>query len=170
MTTIEYIDALKARYGLRSEYAVAKFLNVTTSTSLNWRHGKSHFEDEMALRVAELLDLEPSRVLADMHAQRAKSENVRAAWLKIAEGATAVFLYALAAVILSAAPAPAEASARGESGLLRGAQSGMTVHYVNLAQYLKSAARRLAARARPLFRPRLKVLKPRKAPHRFSPA
>lgn len=79
MESAHYLDALKRRYKLRSDYAAAQFLGRNDQTVRNWRRGRS-MDDETALEVAALLDVPAGRVLADMAAMRAQCEAVRAAW------------------------------------------------------------------------------------------
>jgi hypothetical protein len=39
----------------------------------------------MALRVAEVLDIDPAKVLLDMHIERSKTPEIRAAWAAVME-------------------------------------------------------------------------------------
>ncbi len=84
MKTADYLDALKARLSLSSDYALAKRLDTSTAAVSNYRRGKRTFDALMAYRVAELLDLDPMRVLADMEAERATRPEVRQVWADIA--------------------------------------------------------------------------------------
>ena len=52
-TTNEFLDAVKARHQLTSDYQLAKFLGVRQSTISNYRVRKSGFDEAMALRVGE---------------------------------------------------------------------------------------------------------------------
>ncbi|WP_296298679.1 hypothetical protein [Rheinheimera sp.] len=67
MKTVDYIDALKAAYSLASDYAVAKKLGESTSRLSTYRSGTCVMNDEMAIKIAYLLDLNPLQVLADAH-------------------------------------------------------------------------------------------------------
>lgn len=69
-TVPQYLDALRVRYDIPSDYQLAKFLNVTRATVSAWRKGFTMFDDVNAARVAELLDLHPCHVMACMHAAR----------------------------------------------------------------------------------------------------
>ncbi|RQX89622.1 helix-turn-helix domain-containing protein [Burkholderia stagnalis] len=79
-TTSEWLDALKARLALPSDYAVAKILGVTRQRVSSWRNGRATFEDDVAFRVAELLEINPLEVLVSNRAERSKSEDQRHAW------------------------------------------------------------------------------------------
>jgi transcriptional regulator with XRE-family HTH domain len=96
--TIEFLDAVKARHQLTSDYQLAKLLGVKQQTISSYRIGRSRLDEEMALRVAAELDLEPAHVLACIAAERTKSERVRKAWQRAAAAtAAALALVAVAA-------------------------------------------------------------------------
>ncbi len=78
-TTADYIEAVKARYGLDSWAATARYLGVSDQSVRLWRRGHS-MQDRTALRVAELLGICPARVLADVAAERSEIPEVQAAW------------------------------------------------------------------------------------------
>lgn len=112
MRTVEYLDALRAHLRLPSDYACAKILGNTVSSISGYRTGRHTFDDATALRVAELLGIDPRRVIADMHAERAKDEKVRAFWQQVAATAAAVVL----GVAIGATPTTARASTGAASG------------------------------------------------------
>ena len=68
MKTIKhYLDAAKARHKLRSDYALAKKLEVGASHISNYRSGRSHPDDAMAVHLARLLDIGPLEIIAAAH-------------------------------------------------------------------------------------------------------
>jgi hypothetical protein len=84
-TTLSLIDEVIALHHLRSDYALAKFLNVTPMTVTRWRGG-GHMSDEMAVKVAHVLSLPPAYVLACMGAQRAEAGTESSGtWRQIAD-------------------------------------------------------------------------------------
>jgi len=83
-TTADFIADLKAKHGLRSNYAVAKFLKQTDTAVARWAHGKGSFSDETAMHIADLLDLDPAYVVACVHAERAKRTEEKKLWEHIA--------------------------------------------------------------------------------------
>lgn len=83
-TTIEFLDALKARNGGASDYKIAKILGVTQQSVSRYRTGRDFFGSEIAIKVANLLQLDIGYVLACTHLERAKSEPERQAWQGIA--------------------------------------------------------------------------------------
>lgn len=67
MKTVDYLDAVKAAYSLTSDYQLAKKLGENTSRVSMYRTNACVMNDEMALKIAYLLDKNPLAVLADAH-------------------------------------------------------------------------------------------------------
>ncbi len=101
MKTTEYMDALKRAMGIESDYRLAKMLDVSNQTVSGWRTNVRHPDTLMCYRFAEVLKIDPARVIADIEFERAartgKVDEARA-WSRYAERATMAVL----AVILSA--------------------------------------------------------------------
>ncbi|WP_395137284.1 DUF3693 domain-containing protein [Schlegelella aquatica] len=113
-TTVEFIDAVKVRYDLPSDYAAAGLIGLTRSQVSKYRKGKDYFGDETCARVAELLEEDPAYVMACVHAERASSDVVRRVWEKLAKKLERAGALALAvlAVILSTWTGGPDAGAR----------------------------------------------------------
>lgn len=79
-TTVDYLDALKAKLGLPSDYAAAKLLGVSRAACSRYRTGVSTFDDEVAFKVAELLEINPLEVIVSARAERAANEDARSRW------------------------------------------------------------------------------------------
>lgn len=84
-TTNELLDQVKEKYHLASDYALAKKLGIRASAISGYRHERSSLANEIALKVAELLELDAGFVLASMEAERSHSEAAKAAWERAAE-------------------------------------------------------------------------------------
>lgn len=113
MKTTDYLDAIKARHGLPSDYALAKFWGCAKQNISRFRNRGDTFNDETAIQVAEWLEIDPAKVIADMHAERAAKVGnpaLLAAWEKIARSLAASVLLAFS-VALIAVPSPAAAAA-----------------------------------------------------------
>lgn len=80
-TTQQYIDAIKLRRNVDSDYAVAKLLGVSKQAVSRYQLGKGSFDDLTALRAAELLGVNPLEVIAAANAERARTEDVRSTWM-----------------------------------------------------------------------------------------
>lgn len=70
-TSIDLVERLKAAYGLASDYAAAKKLSISQTSITNWRNEKTVMDEEIALEMAELLELDPLEVVASIHIERA---------------------------------------------------------------------------------------------------
>lgn len=84
MNTLEYLNAVKKRLGISSDYALAARLGVTRSAVSKFQKGHV-FGDDVALTVAEILQLNPLVVIAAANAERAKTEEQKARWTGLME-------------------------------------------------------------------------------------
>lgn len=85
MKTTEYMDAVKGKLELPSDYAIAKVLGVTRESVSGWRNGRSPFGIETAMKVGEILRIDGHKVYADGQIERAKNSAQSAFWKDIAE-------------------------------------------------------------------------------------
>lgn len=85
MGTIDYLDALRVRLGLPSDYALAKRLGVRPSCISNYRTKTSVFDSAIALKVADLLGRDRAEVYLDIEAERAERTHNSAVLSVIAE-------------------------------------------------------------------------------------
>jgi DNA-binding transcriptional regulator YdaS (Cro superfamily) len=92
-STAEMLDALRARAG--SDGKAAALLGVSQVTYSRWRspHTPDLPSDENGVKIAELLQLDPAYVLAVVNGERAKSQETRATWRRMADafGKAAMF-------------------------------------------------------------------------------
>lgn len=115
MNTQQLLDAVKSRYSLPSDYALAKFLGLKQQTVSKYRVDGNTLSDETALLVADKLGMDAGEVLAWMHAERAKSPAAKRALEKLARlahrSAAALVLggFVLAGGGNAVSPAPAPA-------------------------------------------------------------
>lgn len=104
-TTIEWLDAAKAKHNL-SDYALAPRLGVGRGQISKYRTGRDFLSDDAALKLAELLELKSAQpIIASAHAERAKTDDARQFWERLAGVAAGVVL----AVGVTGAPSPAQA-------------------------------------------------------------
>lgn len=85
MNTPEYLDAVREKLQLPSDYALQKPLGVSKAQVSRYRNNLDSFSDGIAIRVAAVCGLPAEKVLIDMHMERAKTPEVRAAWAGIME-------------------------------------------------------------------------------------
>jgi transcriptional regulator with XRE-family HTH domain len=86
MTSQEYLDAVRVKLGLTSDYGLAKALGVTRQAASRWSNGKNGFDDTTAERVAAILGINPAFVILDIHKERAQNASTRRIWDDIQEG------------------------------------------------------------------------------------
>lgn len=113
-TSTQYIDAVKSKTGAASDYQLAKILGITQQAVSSLRVKRTFIGDETAIKVAELLEIDPGIVIAAVHAERAKSEAERNAWRSMFEklgGVAAGLVIGLSAV----SPSPAQAVEQANS-------------------------------------------------------
>ncbi|WP_034350347.1 helix-turn-helix domain-containing protein [Herbaspirillum sp. GW103] len=91
MHTNDYLELVKRKLDLPSDYALAKVLGVTRSAISHMKMGKSGIGDETAVKVAELTGIPVARVLIDVHLERSKAPEVKAAWASMMEKFSASF-------------------------------------------------------------------------------
>ncbi|MFM0097504.1 helix-turn-helix domain-containing protein [Paraburkholderia nemoris] len=118
-TTVQYLDAVRERLHLPSDYAVSKVLGITTAAVSKYRNGHGGFDDLTAAKVAEILGVDPLEVISACYFARAKDDRTRGLWEGIwgkAVGATAVATLTMCAVGLSVVPTPSQAAQNTDNG------------------------------------------------------
>jgi len=90
-TTNAVLNRMAARHALRSDYAISKALGRTPTTVYNYRAGRSQMDEGAAVRAAELAELPPAAVLAELQAERSTSPEAKTHWIRLAELARADF-------------------------------------------------------------------------------
>jgi len=91
VNTVEYLDAVKVKLGIESDYALAKRLGITRSAVSNFTRRKGIFGDDVALTVAQILDLNPLVVIAQANAERSSTPEMRDRWMGVMEKFSASF-------------------------------------------------------------------------------
>lgn len=113
-TTVELLNEVKTRYQLPSDGRLAAMLGHTRSSISLLMQGKNYLGDEAAMRVADLLDLDPAYVMACIHAEREKNQEVKRVWQRMAERMAVAAVVLVAVVLVS----PALGNFGSENGLL----------------------------------------------------
>lgn len=71
--TDRYLDAVKDRLNITSDYALAKAWGVSHQRIGNYRRGDTALGEDRCLQVAEILGLPPEDVLFEIQAERARN-------------------------------------------------------------------------------------------------
>jgi hypothetical protein len=78
MKAYEWIDRLKVTKHLPSDYAAAKVLGLTQPSVIKMRARQdATLSEETAVKMGELLGLDPVGIVLDQLAERSKNESVR---------------------------------------------------------------------------------------------
>lgn len=112
--TQKLLDRAKKAQGIESDYRLAQVAGVAKTAVTNYRSGRNAPDDEVAARLAELAGMNPESVIAELHAERAKTPEMRALWLRMASHvrhAVAAVMLAIGAAMLLVAPNPGGAQA-----------------------------------------------------------
>lgn len=83
--TKELLTLLKAHYDGVSDYKLAQILDTTPQVVCSWKKGRHCFSDEMAIRAAEILDIDVDYVLLSIYAERTKEDVASHAFARAAE-------------------------------------------------------------------------------------
>jgi predicted transcriptional regulator len=121
-TTIDYLDELRIKLQLPSDYAVAKALGCTRASVSRYRNGVGSFDDATAIKVADLLGLEPLEIIAAANFERAKDEHSQNVWASIWGKVAGAIVPSLIACAVGLSVAPTSKAA--ESGNTNTASSG----------------------------------------------
>lgn len=105
MKTTEYLDAARRKIGAESNADVARALGLSRAALTKYYNGERIIDDYTAARLAEVLGVDPLKVIAQANAEREKDSMRAAYWLRMA---AAFFLVAGVNLLLS--PSTAEAA------------------------------------------------------------
>lgn len=84
-TSQRYLQAIERRYGISLGKEVAQLLGVAEMSVSRYRTGQKGFSDDVAMRAADLLELDRDVVLAEIQADRCEPGAARDAWIKLAK-------------------------------------------------------------------------------------
>lgn len=71
LKTKDYVEMLKNKTGITTQYGLAKYLGITIPAVRRWDKGLSTFDDHTALIIAEKLEIDPSIIITSCHLERA---------------------------------------------------------------------------------------------------
>lgn len=129
--SIDILNAVKSKTGAVSDYALAKILSTSHQAIYNYMTKNRGLSDEIAVKAASILEIDPAITLALVHAEGARTENERTAWMSILERLGGVAAALVVSVGLTTTPAPAQAN----SGATSYNNQQCNVYYVKLHNY-----------------------------------
>ena len=87
MDTLEYLDAIKKKQGLTSDYQLARILELMPSNITAYRKKRRVMDDYIAARVADMLGIDSIEVIAVANSERENDPEKRSFWDKKAKTA-----------------------------------------------------------------------------------
>ena len=121
-TTIQLLDRIKTQLSISSDYKLAQALEISKNAVTNYRSGRSHPNDDVALKIAALLDEDAGRIAACLHAERAQSDQARELWEKVAmrlQGSCAALSQIAVCAIVVVALSPLDSRASSELTIIQ---------------------------------------------------
>jgi len=83
--SVELLTSLKAKRGGASDYAIAKELEITPQTFTKVRNHNRRFSNEITVKFAHALEINPAEALARIHLEKENSPIAREVWQQIIE-------------------------------------------------------------------------------------
>lgn len=124
--TKEFLNAVKAKTGAASDYALAKKLGTSKQVISNYLVKNRPMSDEIALKVASILEIDPYIVLAAVHAEHAKTEAEKNAWTVLFERLGGVAAALALGIMLNV---PFDANARTGAASTLSHNANLSIHY-----------------------------------------
>ncbi len=85
MNSKDFIEELKVKYGLPSNYAAARKIGISDSRISSYMRGRREFDDEISVRIAKLLHHHPAYVMAHIQACRSPRNDIKVIWRQTAK-------------------------------------------------------------------------------------
>ncbi|MFY9477161.1 MAG: hypothetical protein WAQ08_05790 [Aquabacterium sp.] len=92
MTYLELLDAAKRAKGYPSDYRLTRELGVSDNTMYNYRHGLSRPDEIRLMKLCEMAGLDPTPFIFDLHASRAKTDELKEWWATLGKRTTPAVL------------------------------------------------------------------------------
>ncbi|MEK6840062.1 MAG: DUF3693 domain-containing protein [Nanoarchaeota archaeon] len=144
-SSLEFLDAVKVKHNLPSDYALAKILGLTRQAVSKYRHGHAKAMDvATAVKVAELLEIDALLVIAVAERERAHVEANRELWEKLVKKLGGMAAAVLLGAGLAGTPPPVQA---GFNNNQMGEEPGQTTHMRTRRRQSRFGAARKAASA-----------------------
>lgn len=108
-STRDYINEAKQELGLKSDYKMAKWLDVSTAALTRYQSGKRTIDDYAAVRIAEALKISPIEIIAAANFEREKEGKRKEFWRDLNRAAAGGFV-GLSLLLTSVYSAPTRAA------------------------------------------------------------
>lgn len=91
MKTPDYLDLVRAKLNLPSDYALQKPLQISKTQVSKYRNSLESLSEPVCERIAEILDIPAIQILIDMQIEKAKSPKMQSAWKQALEKISSSF-------------------------------------------------------------------------------
>lgn len=118
----ELMDALKAKIGIESDYALAKKLGVNQARISAYRHGKEKPDFYICVKAGIFLNLDPVKIAAEIELEKEKNEERRGFWRDFLSQSTPVTLIMLVSLCITFCGSVPSAEANNDG-------ANVTAHY-----------------------------------------
>lgn len=81
----DYIDELKERLKLKSDYATAQYLGIPRQSMTKIRNNTALIGNDKCLKIANALKIDPIEIIATVNAQKEKDKDLKAMWIRLAK-------------------------------------------------------------------------------------
>jgi hypothetical protein len=126
-TTAQWIEHAISQLNVTA-YRLAKLMEADTSLVTAYRNGRQVISEGHAIKLGELLGIDPMPIVAAAAYERSKADHIRAFWARHAEIAGAVATFTGAILVGTVLSAPVDAQASTTAGPQTGPNA---VYYVN---------------------------------------
>lgn len=114
-TTDRLLNRCKSVLDIESDYRLAKVLGISHTTITHWRNGRSTPSDEAVISICALMQKDPAQAIAQLHAERAKTDIARQFWQNTADKLSSALAPVISAVfvailLVALSPTPAQAA------------------------------------------------------------
>ncbi len=93
----DYIELLKKDLNAKSYAEIGRYLKVSAATISDYRKGTKNFGPDVAMKIAEALNIPPENIAADMMAARSTDKKLMKKWMNRGTLTTLIF----GAIVLS---------------------------------------------------------------------
>lgn len=104
MKAFEWIDRAKSAAGIDSDYGIAKLLGIHRATVSNYRASSRFLDEDIAIKIANVIGVKPEAVLIDQLAERTKEPQARSALFEMAQRVCILCLIANARLVVAVRP------------------------------------------------------------------
>lgn len=114
---VALLDKAKVVHRLPSDYKLALVMGVQQATLANYRQGKTLPDARVIRLICDLTGDDPALLLAEVEAERAKTDEARALWLEVVKRLRstlhgAIFSVVLGGSVFGALPSESQAATR----------------------------------------------------------